>query len=231
MLKLYQNIKRLREERGLSQDTLAKLTGYTDRSSITKIEKGQVDLQQSKIELFAKALGTTSRDLMGWDEEDSTIQNRDADLEAIEKILSAASYTLCCENYDDDYFYIKDSAGKTIAGFYDYELLPRYDYLKKKGTVTAEMLLSNSFSLYPKEQDHIKKYRALDPHGKEMVDFTLLKEWERSTAEATKSNVAPMILKEDVPDYLKPRAAHPNADTEEELSLMQEDVSNLKRPN
>ncbi len=65
MLELYKNIKRLREEKGLSQDALAKLTGYTDRSSITKIEKGQVDLQQSKIELFARALGTTSRDLVG----------------------------------------------------------------------------------------------------------------------------------------------------------------------
>lgn len=70
MLTLYKNIRRLREEKGLSQDALAKLTGYTDRSSITKIEKGQVDLQQSKIELFAKALGTTSRELVGWDNED-----------------------------------------------------------------------------------------------------------------------------------------------------------------
>lgn len=30
------------------------------------------------------------------------------------------------------------------------------------------------------EYEHIKKYRDLDEHGKEMVDFTLLKEWERS---------------------------------------------------
>ena len=67
MLELYKNIKRLREEKGMSQDTLAKLTGYTDRSSITKIEKRQVDLQQSKIELFAKALGTTARELVGWE--------------------------------------------------------------------------------------------------------------------------------------------------------------------
>lgn len=67
MRELYKNIKRLREEKGLSQDALAKLTGYTDRSSITKIEKGQVDLQQSKIELFAKALGTSSSELVGWD--------------------------------------------------------------------------------------------------------------------------------------------------------------------
>ena len=59
----------MREEKGLSQDALAKLTGYTDRSSIAKIEKGLVDLQQSKIELFANALGTTSRELVGWDDE------------------------------------------------------------------------------------------------------------------------------------------------------------------
>lgn len=41
---------------------------------------------------------------------------------------------------------------------------------------------SDDFSLYEKEI--IKKYRALDPHGKEMVDFTLQKEWERSTQPA-----------------------------------------------
>jgi len=29
----------------------------------------------------------------------------------------------------------------------------------------------------------VKKYRDLDPHGKEMVDFTLQKEWERSKAQ------------------------------------------------
>lgn len=226
MLKLYQNIKRLREERGLSQDTLAKLTGYTDRSSITKIEKGQVDLQQSKIELFAKALGTTSRDLMGWDEEDSTIQKRDADLEAIEKILSSDGYTLCCEDYDDDFFYIKDSAGKTIAGFYDYELLPRYDYLKKKGTVTAKILISTSFTLYPKEKDHIKKYRALDPHGKEMVDFTLLKEWERSTAETAKVNAVPLTLKEDPTRYVN--AAHPIDGASEEEKQFDEKIMDDK---
>lgn len=69
MLDLYKNIKRLRESKGLSQEALSKLTGYTDRSSIAKIEKGQVDLQQSKIELFAKALGTTSRELVGGNED------------------------------------------------------------------------------------------------------------------------------------------------------------------
>lgn len=72
MLELYRNIKHLREEKGLSQDELARLTGYTSRSSIAKIEKGEVDLQQSKILAFAKALGTTPGKLMGLTESDYT---------------------------------------------------------------------------------------------------------------------------------------------------------------
>ena len=59
-------------ELGMSQDALAKMTGYTDRSSIAKIEKGDVDLQQSKIILFAKALNTTPKALMGWDTSEPT---------------------------------------------------------------------------------------------------------------------------------------------------------------
>ncbi len=65
MLDLYKNIKSIREELGMSQDELAKRTGYTSRSSIAKIEKGEVDLPQSKIALFATALNTTPGILMG----------------------------------------------------------------------------------------------------------------------------------------------------------------------
>jgi len=66
MIELYKNIKDLREQKGLSQDELAKLTGYTSRSSIAKIEKGEVDLTRSKIIAFAKALDTTPGNLIGW---------------------------------------------------------------------------------------------------------------------------------------------------------------------
>lgn len=65
MEKLYENIRKLRIEKGISQDELAQLIGYKDRSSITKIESGKVDLAQSKILLFAKVLGTTPAELMG----------------------------------------------------------------------------------------------------------------------------------------------------------------------
>lgn len=67
MLTLYKNIKKYRNELGMSQDELAKLTGYTSRSSIAKIEKGLVDLPQTKIDLFAAAFNIAPNELMGYD--------------------------------------------------------------------------------------------------------------------------------------------------------------------
>ena len=64
-MKLYENIKLRRKELNLSQGELARLTGYTDRTSISKIESGKVDLPQSKIRIFAEALHTTEVELMG----------------------------------------------------------------------------------------------------------------------------------------------------------------------
>lgn len=46
----------------------------------------------------------------------------------------------------------------------------------------------SKFILKYGEQDILKKYRALDAHGKEMVDFTLEKEWERSVSEKERTN-------------------------------------------
>jgi len=65
MLDLYLNIKKYRKALGLTQEELARRTGYTDRSSIAKIEKGEVDIPQSKIKSFAEALGVAPGVLMG----------------------------------------------------------------------------------------------------------------------------------------------------------------------
>lgn len=91
MLTLYKNIKKLREELGMSQDELAEKTGYTSRSSIAKIEKGLVDLQQSKIINFANALGVTPSQLMGWDEpiDNKVIELTEKDQKDIKKDLDS----------------------------------------------------------------------------------------------------------------------------------------------
>ncbi len=69
MIQLYKNIKEKRLLLGMTQTDLAKKLGYSDKSMIAKIEKGQVDLPQSKILDFAKALDVSPGDLMGWEDE------------------------------------------------------------------------------------------------------------------------------------------------------------------
>ena len=64
-MKLYENIKNRREALHLTQEDLAEKVGYTGKSMISKIERGLVDLSQSKIDTIAKALKTTSNELFG----------------------------------------------------------------------------------------------------------------------------------------------------------------------
>lgn len=64
-------IRSKREELGLSQEELKNKTGYSNRSMIARIERGDINITSSKIEAIAKALDTTPAYIMGWDEEES----------------------------------------------------------------------------------------------------------------------------------------------------------------
>ncbi len=67
MWEISENIRKRREELGISQEELAKKLGYKSRSSINKIEKGINDIPQSKIIEFAEALTISPIKLMGWE--------------------------------------------------------------------------------------------------------------------------------------------------------------------
>ena len=75
-------IRELRKKNKLTQEELALKVGYTSRSSINKIEKGIVDLPQSKIAEIAEALGTTPAYLMGWEDTSDTTPAIDGDTPA-----------------------------------------------------------------------------------------------------------------------------------------------------
>lgn len=71
MADIYSRIKEKRIEKGYSQQKLAELVGYNDKTAIAHVEKGRIDLPQSKIIAFADALGTTTSFLLdGYDEEE-----------------------------------------------------------------------------------------------------------------------------------------------------------------
>ena len=74
-------IRSLREEKNLSQTELAALVGYKDKTAIAKVEAGKVDLPQSKILAFAKALNTTTSYLFSDNVESSEPQTLAAHFE------------------------------------------------------------------------------------------------------------------------------------------------------
>ena len=64
-----ERIKIRRNELKLSQRELSDKMGYSNHSTIGKIENGKVDIPQSRIVQFAEVLGVSVAYLMGWDEE------------------------------------------------------------------------------------------------------------------------------------------------------------------
>ena len=65
-----EKIKSRRTELMLSQRDLCEKMGYSNHSTIGKIEAGKVDIPQSRIVQFAEVLGVSVAYLMGWDEEE-----------------------------------------------------------------------------------------------------------------------------------------------------------------
>ena len=64
-MKIGDNIRTYRRQRGLNQTELAQLLGYTDRSSIAKIETGKVDISQTKLRQMAQIFDVTVEQLLG----------------------------------------------------------------------------------------------------------------------------------------------------------------------
>ena len=68
---VYERIRFLREQKGLSQQELAVKVGFKTASAVNKIELGLRDLNQTKIALFAKALGVKPSYLLDGDSTES----------------------------------------------------------------------------------------------------------------------------------------------------------------
>lgn len=65
---IYDRIRKLRKDKGLTQAELGRLVGYNSRAAVCKIEKGQRDIPRGLVEKFAVALGVSPAYLMGWEE-------------------------------------------------------------------------------------------------------------------------------------------------------------------
>lgn len=84
---IYERIRQLRINAGMSQDDLAKSMGYSDRSMITKIESGKVDISQKKILAFARVLNTTPGYLMGLEDGPSSDAASDPEIRIVSGMM------------------------------------------------------------------------------------------------------------------------------------------------
>lgn len=132
MLELYKNIKKKREELGLSQDDLAQQTGYTSRSSIAKIEKGIVDLPQTKIKIFASALKTSPQELMGWITDSNSLLDYFEDtFNEITSFLEKSGYeVIVSDSWSDNTVVIKNNESQIIKTTTSGDLVGQYEHLK-----------------------------------------------------------------------------------------------------
>ena len=63
-----EKIKLRRIELGWSLRELAKRMGYANQSTVARIEKGEIDIPQSKVVKFAEVMNTSIAYLMDWQE-------------------------------------------------------------------------------------------------------------------------------------------------------------------
>lgn len=66
---IYERIKMLRKNAGMSQEELARRCGYREKSMISRIESGKVDMPFSKVSVFATALNVDAAYLAGFSED------------------------------------------------------------------------------------------------------------------------------------------------------------------
>ena len=87
--KVYERIRALREGQHMSQQELAEKIGYKDKSAISKVERGERDINQSLLIKYADALGVSPAYLMGWEEAPSAPAGGDLKLSEGERELLA----------------------------------------------------------------------------------------------------------------------------------------------
>lgn len=146
---LYERIRHRREQLGISQGQLAEELGYTNRSTIAKIESGKNDITQSKIVAFAHALSTTPQYLMGWTDDPYDYGN---DPNGLLAEIPGNAYRELAKLHPDDPEGVWH-AWQALANDHDTEP-PTYD-------------------ITPPEYEMVCAYRVADDDTKSIVDTAL----------------------------------------------------------
>lgn len=135
---MYDRIRRLREDKDISQEELARRCGYSSRSTISKIEKGERNLTGDKIQVIADVLGVRPSYLMDGEEPTSLCAPEVTEDTVIFPVIGeiAAGY---------DYPAYEDWSGETVE-------IPK-SYLHGRSRDDFFVLSVKGDSMYPQYMD------------------------------------------------------------------------------
>jgi transcriptional regulator with XRE-family HTH domain len=97
-----EKIKMRRMELGWTLRELAKRMGYSNHSTVARIESGAIDIPQSKVVKFAEVMGTSVAFLMDWEEVQKT---NDTITDAVVKMRTDSEFLSlveCLMGLDDE---------------------------------------------------------------------------------------------------------------------------------
>jgi transcriptional regulator with XRE-family HTH domain len=150
------NLKKLRTEKGLSQEELARALGFKNRSSINKIEIGRSNIPTDKIKKTAEVLGISPLDLFQTDGEEIKAMLEELtvmdveDLKALHAASEAPGAMFDMEENTEKYF-----ATRT-RGVIDTK---KPEYASPKDLlISRNALLDTYMKLSSKSQDELFKY-------------------------------------------------------------------------
>lgn len=142
-------IKEALELRGMKQAELVEKTGI-DKGQMSSYLSGRYKPKQANLHLIACALAVDEAWLMGYDVpmEKNGHDNRknlqfDEILDDVRSIIEDAGYKLSLYNDGkESILSIKDKSGLFTLNMHDYELVNKYESLRRRGQVSAKLLLS-----------------------------------------------------------------------------------------
>lgn len=127
-MKIGTRVKNRRLELDMTQDELAQRLGYSDKSSISRIEKSS-KLTLNRVQLLADALNVSPSYLMGWEDEYNTDMNIDNNSGSVSTSFGSDSNDSNTNTYTTNNYYSspcsKDSAPRSNITSIDlfYEVL------------------------------------------------------------------------------------------------------------
>lgn len=207
--------------RGLRQADLVEKTGIS-KGALSSYISGRYVPKQNNTYLIAKALNVNEAWLMGEDVpmernyEDQTLLRFEQELEDACKIIENGGYIISfSDNPNDDIIMISNQNHESICCMHEYELVNKYESLKRKDCISADLLVETDLNLLEKYKEARRNYVRL--WNIQFFENKMLQSFSQLSDENKKKSIAyteNLLSNQKMEEALIINAAHERTDLE-----------------